>query len=199
MSLLGISASARTRAPGARCRQRGSSSSPSSWLAAPATRAWRSNGPRRPLRRDRVGPRAGAGQHLAAGAEQHDLARVDLFAHALQRQRPDELAVVGQPFGRQPRLGHQVGAQRIERAAAERQAGVERAGHLGVEPGLDAARDELHRHRVDQHAGHHADEREDAGQLDQQAAAEFAAAQSNRRAAWRRSRSPAAAPRRPPD
>ena len=132
----------------------------------------------RPRRRDRARLRARLRQHLAAGAEQHHVARIDLLAHALQRERPDRLARrLRQALRRQLGVGHQIGAQGLERAAAQRQTGIERAGHLRIEPGLDAARHELHGHGVDQHAGDHAHHRKDASELDQQLAAELAAAQ----------------------
>ena len=72
------------------------------------------------------------------------------------------------------RLVRQVVGQRVERGTAEVQAGIERALDLDVEPALDRAGDELVGHDVHQHAGHHADQREDGGQLDQQPAAELA-------------------------
>ena len=64
---------------------------------------------------------------------------------------------------------------------------------LHVEPGLDAARDELVAHGVDQHARHHADQREDAGQLEQQPAAELAAPHAQPQAHAGDARSPAPA------
>ena len=69
----------------------------------------------------------------------------------------------------------EVADDRVDRAAAEVEAGVERAFDLDVEPALDRARDELVAHRVDQHAGQDADQGEDRRQLEQQAAAEAAA------------------------
>ncbi len=134
----------------------------------------------RPVGRDHGAAAGGGEQDLPAAADQHHLLRRQLLAHALQRQRRRRAARFGQAVGGGAGLAAEVGDQRVERAAAEVDAGVERVLHPRVEPDLDAARHELHAHGVDQHARHHADQRKDAGQLDQQQAAELALPRADR-------------------
>jgi hypothetical protein len=143
------------------------------------SRASRSR-PRRTLQAQR-GAGAGVGQHLAVGRDQGHLPRAQLLAQPLQHQQLG-LGRLGQPVGRVAGLADQIGRQGLQRALAQGQAGVQRALHAGVEPGLHAARDELVAHRVDQRPGQHAHQGEDAGQLEQQAAAELALAQPHRQA-----------------
>ena len=128
--------------------------------------------------RDGAGAAARRHQHLPAGIDDRNLARRHLFAQALQCQRQAAAAGVRQPLRRQLSLVGDVVAQRVERALAQAQAGVQRTGDAHVEPGLDAARDELVGHRVDHHARQQPHQREDARQLDEQPAAELAALQA---------------------
>ena len=68
----------------------------------------------------------------------------------------------------------QVGQRCIERGAPQRQPGFERRFDTYVEPGLDRARHELHRHDVDHGARQDADEGEQQHQPRHQPGAEFA-------------------------
>ena len=132
-------------------------------------------------RRRPVGGEAGraadAEQRLAGAADDRHLARRQLLAQPLQRHRLHVGLRIGQPLGGQPGLRRQIGDLRVERAAAEIEAGVERALDLDVEPALDAARDELVGDGVDQQPRHHADEGEGGDQPQQQPAAEAATPQ----------------------
>ena len=138
------------------------------------------------------GAAAGGQQRLAVAVDDRHLLRRELLAQALQRQRGGAAgpafdqrlrgaagAALGQLLGRPAGALRQFVDQRIERAAAEVEAGVERALHLHVEPALDAARDELVADRVDEQARQHADQREDRRQLEQQPAAELAPPYAN--------------------
>ncbi len=105
---------------------------------------------RRPFGRE-MRRAARGGQHLAAGPEQRS-------PPGPRAARACRSSAMGRTVGAaslsrsaaEPGLGGEVVDLRVQRAAAEAQAGLERAFHLQVEPGLDAARHELVRHRVDQ-------------------------------------------------
>ncbi len=127
---------------------------------------------------------AAAGRHqgLAGGADDGDVLRRELFAQALQRQRLRGARGFAEFLRGQPGAPGQFVDQRVERAAAQIEAGIECGLHLHVEPALDAARHELVAHQVDQHTRHHAHQRKDRGQLEQQAAAELAAPNPQRKA-----------------
>jgi hypothetical protein len=133
---------------------------------------------RRPLGVEQETRLAGTGDQLAVGAPQDQVVGRELLAHAVQRQAGCGVRRLGQLVGCRAGLVGQVVGQGIERRAPQAQAGVQRAFDLDVEPALDRARDELVRHHVDQHAGHQAHQGEDQRQLDEQPAAELAAAQS---------------------
>ena len=60
--------------------------------------------------------------------------------------------VFGQMQSRRTRLVGQIQAQGVQGGPAQVEAGVERAFHLHIKPGLNGARDELVGHRVDQQA-----------------------------------------------
>ena len=152
-------------------------------------RAWRSccGAGRSGIRLEARLPPVASSVCPAAADDQTSLRR-QLLAHALERER---LGRARRRLGQRARPRARVLLARSLTSvssvrAAEVQAGVERALDLDVEPALDGARDELVAHRVDQHARHDADQREDRRQLEQQPAAELAA----------RRRAAAAAPRR---
>jgi len=128
-------------------------------------------------RRDALGHqararRAARQQRLPRAADDRDLACRELLAQALECERLGRRGAVAETLGSEPRLGGKLGDDRVDRASAEVQAGVERAFHLDVEPALDRPRDELVAHGVDEQPGHHPDEREDRCELEQQSRAE---------------------------
>jgi hypothetical protein len=177
-----MKASARMRAlPGG-----ASSSRPSSWLVTRARAGVAQQALRRPLGHERRGAAAGRKQHLAVGVDDGHVLRRELLAQALEGERLHFEVRLGHTFARRSAahagLGRQVADLRVEGGAAEVQAGVERARDLHVEPAFDAARDELVAHGVDQHAGDHADQREDGRELEQQPAAELAALHADQEA-----------------
>ena len=133
---------------------------------------------RRPLGHQAAGRAAGRRDDLPTGADDRHVLRRQLLAKPLERERLHVDAAVGaalaEALGCEARLRGEVVDLRVECCAAEVQAGIERALDLHVEPAFDAACDELEAHRVDQHAGNHADQREDRRELEQQAAAELA-------------------------
>ena len=108
--------------------------------------------------------------------------RLELFAQALQRQRPQVGTGFAESLGGNPGSLTEFTDARIERAATQVQPGIQRALDLEVEPALDAARNELKTHRIDQQARNHADHGEDRGQLDQQPATELAPPQADQQA-----------------
>ena len=67
-------------------------------------------------------------------------------------------AQVGKLEGHHVGFLGEIGKQGIERRAAEVKAGFERLLDANVEPALDRAGDELHRHGIDQRAGQHGDD-----------------------------------------
>ena len=125
---------------------------------------------------------AGRGQRLARAGKQHHVDRAELVAQALQRQRGGGVGYGGERGGGNPRLGRKVGTQGFQRDTAQVQPGVQRALDLDVEPAFDGARDKLVRHHVDEHTRGEARERENRGQLEQQAAAKALAAQAHQQA-----------------
>ena len=134
------------------------------------------------LGRAAAGAAAGTDEQLAAAADERQLGHAALLAQPLEPERRRRRAAVADALGGQPRLARKVGHQGVEGALAQRQAGIQRLRQPHVEPGLDAARHELVGHSVDREARQQPDQREDAGQLDQQPAAELAAAQPQHQA-----------------
>ncbi len=133
-------------------------------------------GRRRTLRRQTLGRRAaGAEQDLPTRPDDRNLLQRQLLAQPLDRQRLQLAAALAEPLGSQSGLLRQVVDLLVDGCPTEVQPGLERALHPDVEPALDAARDELEADGVDQHPRHHADEREDRRQLEQQPTAEAAA------------------------
>jgi hypothetical protein len=173
MSGLGTSATARTRAAGGGARRRLVVQALEPALDARDAHLAQQRG-RRALRRHPAGRGTGHGQDLAVGVEQRHVLRPELLAQALQRQRRRRGARLAQPLGGQAGLAAEVVDERVERAAAQRDPGVERPLHARIEPDLDAARHELVAGGVDEQARQHAHEGEDARQLEQEPAAELA-------------------------
>jgi hypothetical protein len=139
----------------------------------------------RPVRRQVAGVATAFQQDLAVAADEGDRAGAELFAQPLQRQQLRR-AGVGKLVGRVAGAAAEVGHHGVQRAAAEVEAGLQRAGQAHVEPGLDAAVHELVGNRVDHQAGHHAHQRKDARQLEQQPAAEASAPHPHGQAHGRR-------------
>mmetsp|Transcript_53686 Transcript_53686/g.126315 ORF Transcript_53686/g.126315 Transcript_53686/m.126315 type:complete len:732 (-) Transcript_53686:1050-3245(-) len=121
-----------------------------------------------------AGVAAALQQDLAIATHQRDGAHAELVAQPLQRQQLRG-AGIGELFSGVAGAVAEIGHHRVQRAAPEVEAGLQRTGQLDVEPGLDAAVHELVGHRIDHQPRHHADEGKDAGQLEQQPAAEAAA------------------------
>ena len=114
----------------------------------------------------------GRGQHLAVGRQDGRAADAGLLAQAvepgagaLRRTFQVEDHVVGLVA----HLGHQV----IECILAERDAAFERRIDADVEPGLDAAHDELQRHGIDDQAGHDPHQREQQHETELESGAEL--------------------------
>ena len=129
----------------------------------------------RSIGRQRAGVAADRKQNLAIAADQSDGACAELIAQTLKCQWLRHGRGLGHALGGIAGLACQVSDHAVKRAAAEVEAGVQRAGQAHIEPALDAAVDELVGHRVNHHPRHHADQRKNARQLEQQAAAELAA------------------------
>ena len=151
----GCSATARTRAassPAAAARPR---PAPRAGSTTRCARAWRSScgGGRsgvRPAERA-----AGGDQRLAAAPPTSATSLAPRAARAGARAPAAAASARCSPSalgGQRASCCRGRSTMRIERAAAEVEAGVERAFDLDVEPALDAARDELVAHGVDQHA-----------------------------------------------
>ena len=93
------------------------------------------------------------------GREHRGLVDVHLLGRA--RQRAGEIArILGDRHRHLVGLVDRVLQEIVERLLAERQPAFERAVHAHVEPALDAAADELHGHRIHEHAGKDRDQRE---------------------------------------
>ncbi len=172
ISLRGTRASARTRGPWCDARPPAAPRPGlrSRWPRRRA-RAWRSSRGAGALGRHGVGAAAGAEQHLPVGAS-------SARSRSVRAARAAAPAPAASPAARSSPsrsaasrvLAAQVGDQRFQRALAQRQAGVQRGGHLHVEPDLDAARHELVGHGVDHQPRQQPHQREDAGQLGEQPA-----------------------------
>jgi len=136
---------------------------------------------REPFGREDAGGFPARGVHdLPRFVEQRDGLGTHLLAQALQLQHAGR---VGQAPGSDAGLVGCVARQGVERAAAQVEPGFQGAFDAHVEPGFDAAGDELVGDRVDQQAGHQPHQAEDAGQLEQQAAAELAGPEAQRQSA----------------
>ncbi len=92
---------------------------------------------RRPLGVELEARLPGAGDQLARCAPQHHVVAPQLVAHAFQHQAGRGVGRFGQLGGGGARLVGEVVGQRVQRRAAQVEAGVERAFHLHVEPALD--------------------------------------------------------------
>ncbi|MNX75693.1 hypothetical protein D3C86_1071780 [compost metagenome] len=115
----------------------------------------------------------GKRHHAAAAREHHGLLHAVGLAQPGQRQRHAAVRVAVQFDGHGARAGIQIGQQRIQRRAAQVQAGFQRRIHPHVEPRFNGPRHELHRHGVDQGARHHTDQRKRQGKAGGQPRAEL--------------------------
>ena len=87
------------------------------------------------------------------GGKQGGELHAGLLAQATERQAALGFGLLAEIEGHGTPLFGKIVEQRVERAAPEVEPGFKRFFDAHVEPGFDALGDELHRHRVDQHAG----------------------------------------------
>ena len=132
---------------------------------------------RRQIRHQRIEAARRRREHTPIAVDDGRVLQAELVTHAQQRERSPLVAARRKVVGHELRLGAEVRQTVVEDGASEFEAGVERRLDAHVEPRLDAARDELQRHQIDDAARQHPHQREEDGQLGEKSRAEASLAQ----------------------
>ena len=120
---------------------------------------------------------ARAGDDRAARGDDRRLVHAGLLAHPVERLRLRRRRKVRELERHHPRLAPQVAEHVVERAAAEREAALERGVDAHVEPRLDALGQELDRNGVHERPRHDREDGEQHQQPEREPRAEHAALQ----------------------